>query len=99
LDDRWESSKLTISDSKIILFAFIKEIKKRIPVGICGSIPNPNDILMCNPIGTQIIEIAENYIIGAKHKASLYKRLGFGELDEDLRQYAIYDENMILHPI
>jgi hypothetical protein len=54
---------------------------------------------MCNPIGTQIIEIAENYIIGAKHKASLYKRLGFGELDEDLRQYAIYDENMILHPI
>ena len=90
---------LTISDSKIILFAFIKEIKKRIPVGICNSNPNPNDILMCRPTGSQVVEIPENFMIGAKQRASLYKRLGFGELDEDFRQYAIYDENMILHPI
>ena len=90
---------LTISDSKIILFAFIKEIKKRIPIGICGEIPRPNDILVCKPIGSQLISISENFIVGANHKASLYKRLGFGELDEDLCQYAIYDENMILHPI
>jgi hypothetical protein len=88
--------RLSTNDNRTIVFKFIKEIRN---IMICKNYPNPNDILMCNPIGTQIIEIAENYIIGAKHKASLYKRLGFGELDEDLRQYAIYDENMILHPI
>jgi len=96
---------LTISDSKIILFAFIKEMRKKIflkkllylPVEIHN--PNPNDILMCKPTGSQVVEIPENFMIGVKQRASLYKRLGFGELDEDLRQYAIYDENMILHPI
>ena len=91
--------RLTASDNRNILFAFIKEIKKRIPIGICGEIPRPNDILVCKPIGSQLISISENFIVGANHKASLYKRLGFGELDEDLCQYAIYDENMILHPI
>jgi hypothetical protein len=91
--------RLTLNDNRAVLFSFIKEIKKRIPIGICTAYPNPNDILMCRPVNNQIIEIAENFITGARHKASLYKRLGFGELDEDFCQYAIYDENMILHPI
>jgi hypothetical protein len=93
------TKRLTASDNKIILLAFVREMKKRTSIGICGEIPRPNDILMCRPVNNQIIEVPENFIIGANHKASLYKRLGFGELDEDLRQYAIYDENMILHPI
>ena len=54
---------------------------------------------MCRPTGSQVVEIPENFMIGAKQRSSLYKRLGIGELDEDLRQDAIYDENMILHPI
>jgi hypothetical protein len=91
--------RLTAGDNKTILFAFIKEIKTIIPAGKCNYFPNPNDILMCRPTGSQVVEIPENFMIGAKQRASLYKRLGFGELDEDLRQYAIYDENMILHPI
>lgn len=91
--------RLTAKDNKSILFAFLKEIKTIIPIGMCKYFPKPKDILVCKPVGSQIIEIPENFIIGANHKASLYKRLGFGELDEDLRQYAIYDENMILHPI
>jgi hypothetical protein len=88
---------LTTQDNKILLFEFIKEIRKRIPVGICGSIPHPNDILMCKPSGEGMIP--ENFTIYLNQKASLYKRLGFGNVDDDLCQYAIYDENMILHPI
>ena len=91
--------KLTTNDNKTILFAFIKEIKTIIPVGKCKYFPKPKDILMCRPTGSQVVEIPENFMIGARQRASLYKRLGFGELDEDFRQYAIYDENMILHPI
>ena len=91
--------RLTVSDNKFILFAFIKEIKNIIPVGKCEYFPKPKDVLLCKPIGSQVIEIPENFIAGVKHKASLYKRLGFGELDEDNCQYAIYDENMKLHPI
>ena len=91
--------RLTAYDNKSILFAFIKEIKTIIPVGKCEYFPKSKDILICKPIGNQLIDIPENFIIGANHKASLYKRLGFGELDEDFCQYAIYDENMILHPI
>ena len=91
--------RLTTNDNKTILFAFIKEIKTIIPVGKCKYFPKPKDILMCRPTGSQVVEIPENFMIGARQRASLYKRLGFGELDEDFRQYAIYDENMILHPI
>ena len=91
--------RLTVSDNKFILFAFMKEIKTIIPVGKCEYFPKPKDVLLCKPIGSQIIEISENFIVGANHKASLYKRLGFGEVDDDLCQYAIYDENMVLHPI
>jgi hypothetical protein len=91
--------RLTATDNKTILFAFIKEIKTIIPVGKCKYFPKPKDILICKPISNHLIDISENFIIGANHKASLYKRLGFGELDEDFCQYAIYDDNMILHPI
>ena len=91
--------RLTLNDSKTILFAFIKEIKKRIPIGICGAIPFPNDILVCKPEGGYIVNTPQNYIFGTRKRASLYKRLGFGQLDEDNCQYAIYDKNMTLHPI
>ena len=79
--------------------SFIKEIKKRIPIGICGEIPFPNDILVCKPAGGYILNTPQNYIFGTRKRASLYKRLGFGQLDEDNCQYAIYDKNMVLHPI
>ena len=88
---------LTTEDSKILLFSFCKEMKKRISIGICGEIPRPNDILMCKPSGDGIVP--ENSSLYINQKALLYKRLGFGEIDDDLCQYAIYDENIILHPI
>lgn len=88
---------LTTQDRKFLLFAFIKEIKKRIPVGICGGVPYPNDILICKPSNEGFIP--ENSAIYLNHRSSLYRKLGFGKVDDDLCQYAIYDENMILHPI
>lgn len=88
---------LTTQDRKILLFAFIKEIRKRIPIGICKSVPVPNDILICKPSGEGIIP--ENFMLYLNHRASLYKKLGFSDVDEDLCQYAIYDENLNLKPI
>ena len=96
---RGNTRRLTLNDSKTILFAFIKEIKKRIPIGICGKIPFPNDILVCKPAGGYVLNTPQSHIFGTRKRASLYKRLGFGQLDEDNCQYAIYDKNMVLHPI
>ena len=88
---------LTTQDSKILLFEFIKEIKKRIPIGICGEVPYPNDILMCKPSTEGLVP--ENNNLYLRQRASLYSRLGFGEVDDDLCQYAVYDKNCHLQPI
>jgi hypothetical protein len=66
--------------------------------------PKPYDILVSKPSGSsfegsifpQLGRFFPNQVM---KKSIISKRMGFGNLDEDLHQYAFYDENLRLIPI
>ena len=59
--------------------------------------PQPYDILVSKPSGEGIF--AGFSMRQVRKKSLISRRIGFGKLDDDLYQYAFYDENLKLNAI
>jgi len=96
-----QPTEFTLEERKKVFFNFMKETKSNILNGMIDLTPREGDILAANPKGPKINLgfTKESLEIGAKQRAIVDRKFGFGNLYGDGFQYCRYDKNLIPKPI
>jgi hypothetical protein len=94
-------SALDVKSRSKMMIGYFKHLKEFINKGCFGYTPNPGDILTSYPYGPRIgaVPSVESWQIGKEERASLAKKLGFGDVKSDGWNYGQYDSETKLQPI
>lgn len=97
-----DPTKFTKKERAYIALSSFKKFKLFLKTGMNGQCGDPGDIICSRPIGIKFDKgfNDESEKEGTIQRSILSKKVfSFGELKSDGMQYAIYDENLELHPI
>lgn len=94
-------SALDVKARSKTMITYFKHIKQFIDEGCFGYTPAPGDVLTSYPYGPRIgaVPSVQSWQVGKEERASLAKKLGFGDVKKDGWNYGCYDSNGKLQPI
>ena len=96
-----QPTEFTMEERTHVFFDFVKEAKLNIFNGMIDLKPREGDILAANPRGPKINQgfTEKSLELGARQRAIVDRKFGFGKVYADGFQYCRYDKNLIPQPI